>query len=66
MWLVKLKRNYMNELTASVAVLLFAFHDIKAPNYHYQHVFRLLKAQYPNKKTAIFSSWEAPGGIVNA
>jgi hypothetical protein len=32
--------------------------DIKAPNYNYQNVFRLLKAQYPAKKTAIFSSWE--------
>lgn len=32
--------------------------DIKAPNYHYQNVFRLFKTQYPNKKTAIFSSWE--------
>ena len=31
--------------------------DIKDPNYHYQNIFRLLKAQYPNKKTAIFSSW---------
>lgn len=32
--------------------------DIKAPNYNYQNIFRLFKAQYPNKKTAIFSSWE--------
>jgi hypothetical protein len=31
--------------------------DIKDPNYNYQNIFRLLKAQYPNKKTAIFSSW---------
>lgn len=31
--------------------------DIKAPNYHYPHIFSLLKAQYPKKKTAIFSSW---------
>lgn len=31
--------------------------DIKAPNYNYKHIFSLLKAQYPNKKTAIFSSW---------
>jgi predicted AlkP superfamily pyrophosphatase or phosphodiesterase len=31
--------------------------DIKEPNYNYQHVFRLFKAQYPQKKTAIFSSW---------
>jgi predicted AlkP superfamily pyrophosphatase or phosphodiesterase len=30
---------------------------IKDPNYNYQNIFRLLKAQYPNKKTAIFSSW---------
>ncbi len=30
---------------------------IKAPNYHYQHIFRLFKNQYPEKKTAIFSSW---------
>ncbi|RYD83995.1 MAG: alkaline phosphatase family protein, partial [Sphingobacteriales bacterium] len=32
--------------------------DIKDPNYNYQNVFRLLKAQYPAKRTAIFSSWE--------
>ena len=31
--------------------------DIKEPNYHYQHIFRLFKNQYPDKKTAIFSSW---------
>ncbi|TCD25581.1 alkaline phosphatase family protein [Pedobacter psychrodurus] len=31
--------------------------DIKAPNYNYQHIFRLFKNQYPEKKTAIFSSW---------
>ncbi|MFC4210945.1 alkaline phosphatase family protein [Pedobacter lithocola] len=31
--------------------------NIKAPNYNYQNIFRLLKNQYPNKKTAIFSSW---------
>ena len=31
--------------------------DIKAPNYNYQNIFRLFKAQYPSKKTAIFSSW---------
>lgn len=31
--------------------------DIKAPNYHYHNLFRLLKAQYPQKKTAIYSSW---------
>ncbi len=31
--------------------------DIKAPNYHYQNIFRLFKDQYPAKKTAIFSSW---------
>lgn len=31
--------------------------DIKAPNYNYLNVFRLFKEQYPNKKTAIFSSW---------
>lgn len=30
--------------------------DIKAPNYNYLNVFRLFKEQYPNKKTAIFSS----------
>ncbi len=31
--------------------------SIKAPNYNYWNVFRFLKEQYPNKKTAIFSSW---------
>ncbi|MNQ18649.1 phosphoglyceromutase [compost metagenome] len=32
--------------------------EIEAPNYSYWNVFRLLKNQYPNKKTAIFSTWE--------
>ena len=31
--------------------------DIIAPNYHYPTIFKLLKDQYPTKKTAIFSSW---------
>jgi hypothetical protein len=31
--------------------------DIKDPNYNYPHIFKLFKAQYPQKKTAIFSSW---------
>jgi hypothetical protein len=31
--------------------------DIKAPNYHYQNIFRIFKTQFPGKKTAIFSSW---------
>ncbi|GAB3921115.1 alkaline phosphatase family protein [Mucilaginibacter myungsuensis] len=31
--------------------------DIKEPNYNYPHIFSLLKKQYPDKKTAIFSSW---------
>ena len=31
--------------------------NIKAPNYHYQNVFRIFKDQFPQKKTAIFSSW---------
>ena len=31
--------------------------DIKSPNYNYPTIFRLLKDQYPQKKTAIFSSW---------
>lgn len=31
---------------------------VKAPNYHYQNIFRLFKTQYPSKKTAIFSSWQ--------
>ncbi len=30
---------------------------IKAPNYHYWTIFRFLKAQYPQKKTVIFSTW---------
>jgi hypothetical protein len=30
---------------------------IKAPNYNYQHIFRIFKSQYPAKKTGIFSSW---------
>lgn len=32
--------------------------DIAAPNYNYWNVYRFFKAQYPNKKTAIFSTWE--------
>ncbi|MFD2147040.1 alkaline phosphatase family protein [Mucilaginibacter antarcticus] len=31
--------------------------DIKEPNYNYPTIFKLLKDQYPQKKTAIFSSW---------
>lgn len=31
--------------------------DIKAPNYNYWNIFRFFKEQYPDKKTAIFSSW---------
>lgn len=31
--------------------------DIKAPNYHYWTLFRFLEEQYPDKKTAIFSTW---------
>jgi hypothetical protein len=30
---------------------------IKAPNYHYPTIFRLLKEQLPTKKIAIFSTW---------
>lgn len=31
--------------------------DIKAPNYNYWNIFRMFKNTYPNKKTAVFSSW---------
>lgn len=31
--------------------------DIAIPNYNYWNIFRLFKAQFPNKKTAIFSTW---------
>lgn len=31
--------------------------DIKAPNYSYPTIFRLFKEAYPQRKTAIFSSW---------
>jgi hypothetical protein len=31
--------------------------DILAPNYNYHNIFRYFKAQYPKKKTAIFSTW---------
>src|SRR5688572_24349423 len=31
--------------------------DIAAPNYNYYNIFRLMKAQYPNKQTAVFSTW---------
>src|SRR5678816_468558 len=32
--------------------------DITAPNYNYHSIFRFFKDQYPQKKAAIFSSWE--------
>ncbi|MCL1678609.1 alkaline phosphatase family protein [Elizabethkingia miricola] len=32
--------------------------DIKAPNYNYPTVFRLFRNQFPNKKMAVFSTWE--------
>jgi hypothetical protein len=32
--------------------------DIKAINYHYPNVFRLLKEQQPDKEIAIFSTWQ--------
>ena len=32
--------------------------DIAAPNYNYWNIFRFLKESNPNKKIAIFSSWE--------
>ena len=31
--------------------------DIKAPNYNYWSIFRMVKNSSPQKKTAIFSSW---------
>ena len=31
--------------------------DIVEPNYHYRNIFRFLKTQYPDKKTAVFSTW---------
>ncbi len=31
--------------------------DIKDPNYNYWTIFRYLKNEYPQKKTAIFSTW---------
>ena len=31
--------------------------DIAAPNYSYWNIFRFLKTQYPQKKTAVFSTW---------
>lgn len=32
--------------------------DIKAPNYHYPTIFKIFKDQYPDKKIAVFSTWE--------
>ncbi|OQP56796.1 nucleotide pyrophosphatase [Niastella vici] len=32
--------------------------DIKAPNYNYYTIFRFFKEQYPQKKAAVFSSWQ--------
>lgn len=31
--------------------------DIAAPNYNYWNLFRLFKKQYPEKTTAVFSTW---------
>src|SRR5690606_30888573 len=31
--------------------------DIEAPNYYYGSIFRFLEEQYPEKKTAVFSTW---------
>jgi predicted AlkP superfamily pyrophosphatase or phosphodiesterase len=31
--------------------------DIKEPNYNYWNIFRFFKIQYPQKKTAVFSTW---------
>ena len=31
--------------------------DIAAPNYFYWNIFRFFKIQYPQKKTAVFSTW---------
>ena len=31
--------------------------NIKAPNYNYWTIFRFFREQYPQKKTAVFSSW---------
>lgn len=30
---------------------------IEAPNYNYWNIYRLFKTQYPDKKTAIYSTW---------
>ena len=30
---------------------------VKAPNYHYENIFRLLKEQQPQRKIGIFSTW---------
>ncbi|MDP3394259.1 alkaline phosphatase family protein [Sediminibacterium sp.] len=32
--------------------------NIKNPNYHYYSIFRYLKEQYPQKSTAVFSTWQ--------
>jgi predicted AlkP superfamily pyrophosphatase or phosphodiesterase len=31
--------------------------DIKDPNYNYRNIFRFFKTQYPQKTTAVFSTW---------
>jgi predicted AlkP superfamily pyrophosphatase or phosphodiesterase len=31
--------------------------DIKAPDYNYWNIFRIMKHAYPDKKAAVFSSW---------
>lgn len=32
--------------------------DIKSPNYNYPTIFRLFKNQFPDRKAAVFSTWE--------
>ncbi|MFV0604534.1 MAG: alkaline phosphatase family protein [Niabella sp.] len=32
--------------------------DIRGINYNYWHIFRLFKNQYPQKSTAVFSTWQ--------
>ncbi|MGC8750036.1 alkaline phosphatase family protein [Hydrotalea sp.] len=50
--------GYNNLLTGTWAYKHNVFsNNVQNPNYHYKHILRLLKDQYPQKKVAVFSSW---------
>jgi predicted AlkP superfamily pyrophosphatase or phosphodiesterase len=50
--------GYMNLITGTWGNKHNVFdNDVRAPNYHYKNIFRLLKEQQPARKIGIFSTW---------